>query len=238
MLVTQAEITSAGTIAVTLRRWSQYASDSTSDSLSDGLSALSASRFIVIDEDTEELLVRSFVKWDGGYTNSKRQPSILAAAGAVVSPKIRAALASELTKLGMTHSLSDTPLDTPRVVVTEVDHLPQPTTLKPQPMTVVRAEARGERLTPGWKPSEELIAWARSEQIPDAVTRSEHPKFVDYWTSQPGAKGRKADWPATWRNWMRRAAEQQPRQTVNGAASQKAMDWVSIGQTPMPAIGD
>jgi phage terminase Nu1 subunit (DNA packaging protein) len=28
--------------------------------------------------------------------------------------------------------------------------------------------------------------------------------FVDYWIAQPGQKGVKTDWDATWRNWMRR----------------------------------
>jgi len=237
MLVTQAEITSAGTIAVTLKRWSGYAVDSTSDSLSDSLSRLESARFIAIDEDTEELVVRSFVKWDGGANNAKRQPSILAAANAVVSHHIRAVLAVELTKLGLAHSLSDKASDSPRVVVTEVDHLPQPTTLEPQPVSVT---ARGTRMTPDWKPTEALIAWARTEGISDAVTRSEHSKFVDYWLAQPGTKGRKTDWPATWRNWMRTAIERQAsRPAVNGSATQKALDWASIGaQATYPAIGD
>lgn len=29
-------------------------------------------------------------------------------------------------------------------------------------------------------------------------------EFRDHWISQPGAKGRKSDWTATWRNWCRR----------------------------------
>jgi hypothetical protein len=28
--------------------------------------------------------------------------------------------------------------------------------------------------------------------------------FVDYWIAQPGQRGVKVDWEATWRNWMRR----------------------------------
>jgi hypothetical protein len=27
--------------------------------------------------------------------------------------------------------------------------------------------------------------------------------FRDYWIAQPGAKGVKLDWDATWRNWVR-----------------------------------
>jgi hypothetical protein len=32
-------------------------------------------------------------------------------------------------------------------------------------------------------------------------------QFRDYWKSAAGAKGVKADWPATWRNWCRREAQ-------------------------------
>lgn len=47
-----------------------------------------------------------------------------------------------------------------------------------------------------------MRAWAAVE-VPgvdlDAATR----EFVDYWRGVPGARGRKLDWPATWRNRMR-----------------------------------
>jgi len=35
-------------------------------------------------------------------------------------------------------------------------------------------------------------------------------RFVDYWRGCPGAKGRKSDWLATWRNWCRSNAERAP----------------------------
>lgn len=35
-------------------------------------------------------------------------------------------------------------------------------------------------------------------------------KFRDYWNAQPGQKGVKLDWPATWRNWCRNAKKPLP----------------------------
>lgn len=127
MLITQANISSAGTLELTIKRWSAYASDTTSDGLSESLSVLSERRFVIVDWDTEELLVRKFVKWDGGYGNEKRRPAISAAANAISSARIRAAMAIELDSLSVPHALSDSPSDTPRVVVTEVStsHNPQ-----------------------------------------------------------------------------------------------------------------
>lgn len=72
----------------------------------------------------------------------------------------------------------------------------------------VRA-SRGTRLPDGWQPSEEGRAFAF-----EALGRdwpAELARFADYWRAQPGQKGVKTDWEATWRNWCRRAAEHRPR---------------------------
>jgi hypothetical protein len=62
----------------------------------------------------------------------------------------------------------------------------------------------GSRLPPDWHPSHEEQSFARQLGV---EWQSEGEKFRDYWSAQVGAKGRKADWTATWRNWIRRAAE-------------------------------
>lgn len=70
----------------------------------------------------------------------------------------------------------------------------------------------GSRLPPDWEPSQEDKDFAMEHRVP---WNSEAAKFRDYWSAQPGAKGRKLDWTATWRNWIRRAAE-------------KRKDWPSL----------
>lgn len=62
----------------------------------------------------------------------------------------------------------------------------------------------GSRLPPDWQPSDEDKDFATKSGVP---WNSEADKFRDYWSAQAGAKGRKTDWTATWRNWIRRAAE-------------------------------
>lgn len=67
-----------------------------------------------------------------------------------------------------------------------------------------KAKALGARLPENWQPSDEDRAFAEQYgKNADAVAAS----FRDYWRGVPGAKGRKADWPGTWRNWIRRDAE-------------------------------
>lgn len=65
--------------------------------------------------------------------------------------------------------------------------------------------ATATRLPDPFPLTDDLTAWAR-ENCPD-VPRTEHERFIDYWRGVGGAKGRKTDWPATWRNWMRRAQD-------------------------------
>jgi uncharacterized protein YdaU (DUF1376 family) len=78
------------------------------------------------------------------------------------------------------------------------------------------ASARGERLPTDWVLPAEWYGWAR-EHRPDVDARAEAEKFRDYWTAQPGAKGRKTDWLATWRNWIR-GARASPHLTPPSAA--------------------
>lgn len=62
----------------------------------------------------------------------------------------------------------------------------------------------GSRLAPDWQPTSDLIAFAAKEGFsPDEIARTAE-QFRDYWHAVAGAKGRKADWPATWRSWVRR----------------------------------
>lgn len=62
--------------------------------------------------------------------------------------------------------------------------------------------ARGAALPKDWEPDDEQISFCRQER-PDLDPRAVASRFRDYWIAQPGAKGRKSDWPATWRNWVR-----------------------------------
>lgn len=79
---------------------------------------------------------------------------------------------------------------------------------------------RGTKIDPGWKPSEDLRQFAKSLGLdPDAVTA----EFVDYWKGIPGAKGRKSDWPGTFRNRCRAKAEYRGHGLA--ASSSTRADW-------------
>lgn len=67
--------------------------------------------------------------------------------------------------------------------------------------------SRGARLPEDWQPSPSDEDFARQEGLSADDTRREAQKFRDYWHAKSGKDATKRDWPATWRNWVRRANE-------------------------------
>ena len=60
----------------------------------------------------------------------------------------------------------------------------------------------GKRLANDFLFTGEWLAFCKQER-PDLEPLQTFEKFKDYWISQPGQKGVKLDWFATWRNWVR-----------------------------------
>jgi uncharacterized protein YdaU (DUF1376 family) len=58
------------------------------------------------------------------------------------------------------------------------------------------------RLPTDWMPNDEQIEYCKTKR-PDLQWQQVAENFRDYWVSAPGVKGRKADWSATWRTWVR-----------------------------------
>lgn len=88
-------------------------------------------------------------------------------------------------------------------------------------------KTRGSRLREGWIPAPDLIQQMQAE-CPGLDLEAEHKVFIDYWIAQPGQKGVKTDWAATWRNWMRRK---------HGEGSKGSAVAISGGRGPRPSPG-
>jgi len=67
--------------------------------------------------------------------------------------------------------------------------------------------SRGIRLPRGWRPEPMPDEFRAKLGLSVAAVESEFEKFVDYWQARAGPNGVKRDWDATWRNWLRNAAE-------------------------------
>ncbi|CAE6950081.1 conserved protein of unknown function [Ectopseudomonas oleovorans] len=73
----------------------------------------------------------------------------------------------------------------------------------------------------------EMLAWAK-EKAPAVNLDRETERFCDYWTGTGKAM---ADWPSTWRNWMRRAQDDIERRGQSGAPKSDLNDtsWIHEG---------
>jgi hypothetical protein len=100
----------------------------------------------------------------------------------------------------------------------------QPIPVKPKPRP--REASQGTRLPTDWALTQELGESALSEGLTRDRIRQEADRFRDYWIAKPGAAGRKTDWPATWRNWVRRASETKTGGT-NGQSGRPDRESVS-----------
>ncbi len=61
---------------------------------------------------------------------------------------------------------------------------------------------RGTSLPKDWELPGDWRTWAEGAR-PDVDVLTVADSFRDYWVAKPGKDGRKADWLATWRNWVR-----------------------------------
>ena len=86
-----------------------------------------------------------------------------------------------------------------------------------------KSDRRGRRLPDGWTPARTPGNLGMEAGHDPAWLERELDRFRDHWAAQPGAKGRKADWDATWRNWLRKADDYgplRPRSSTRGGP-----DW-------------
>ncbi len=93
------------------------------------------------------------------------------------------------------------------------------------PKTAPPKEVRGFRLPDDWVLTKALGQWAIDNfDVTPAKVRDQAAAFKDFWTSKPGAAGRKLDWPATWRNWCRNAKGWRRREGVSDEVTDLLLD--------------
>jgi hypothetical protein len=68
--------------------------------------------------------------------------------------------------------------------------------------TKTKKNKLGSRLAQDWILPDDWEYWA-NKQRPELNAKLVADQFKDYWIAQPGQKGTKLDWEATWRNWVR-----------------------------------
>lgn len=104
--------------------------------------------------------------------------------------------------------------------------------LEPQPK-----KNKATRLDQNWELPDEWAIWAKQNRIDLDVNKTAE-GFKDYWLAAPGAKGVKADWFATWRNWVRNQKSTSPTIVLREAPWQKAQRLRAAEFSPRIAARD
>lgn len=103
LLMTHPTLTYVGVADWRPKRITPFAAGLTAGFIEDAAAELSAGRYIVIDEDTEEVLVRSFVKHDGILKQPRLAVSMANAYAQTASNSIRGVVVHELRKQREAH---------------------------------------------------------------------------------------------------------------------------------------
>ncbi len=168
MLISQPNLSNAGLLPLTWGRWARLAADTTAARLRQSFETLQAAdTLIVVDEDTEELLVRSFVRHDEVWRQPKRFAYLVEDILAVESKALQRVLGWELTRLDfgllakvetMRERIEATLTELSEALIGPADTLsPEPgNTLSPEPVDRVfrstgdtpRARTRETRASP------------------------------------------------------------------------------------------
>lgn len=95
LILSQPTLTWAGVAPYTPKRWARLAANTTATRVVKAVGELASRRFLVVDEETEEVWVRTFVRWDGVLTQPNVMKAMLADLGAIASHTIREAFLEE-----------------------------------------------------------------------------------------------------------------------------------------------
>ena len=107
-LISQPNLNHAGLLDLTLRRWAQKARGLTVAELEKTIATLEDARFVVVDHDSEELLIRSFIRNDGVWKQPKVMGAMVSGALEISSWQLRRALLAEMDRIPL-EELSDEP---------------------------------------------------------------------------------------------------------------------------------
>lgn len=99
----------------------------------------------------------------------------------------------------------------------------QPTAPEPNKNLKKNLMLTSYRLPEDWQPKETDLLLMK-EHFPLTDLKLETYAFKDYWKALPGAKGKKADWDATWRNWIRNSHKRSKPKDNNQETMRRWLD--------------
>lgn len=101
-LVSQPNLSHCGVLPLSVRRWARLATDTDADSVRSALDELCRARFVIVDDDTEEVMIRSWMKHDELHRVPNGRRAIETACSQVVSRRLRELCAATFRDLTAT----------------------------------------------------------------------------------------------------------------------------------------
>jgi len=89
LLLASPKLSSAGCVTVSNRRLARLSNDTDSIDIESSLDELTAAKYIARDLDSEELLIRTFIRHDGAYKHTKMRKGVVAAIAHIESIELR-----------------------------------------------------------------------------------------------------------------------------------------------------
>lgn len=105
-IISQPDISMVGVVTLAEKRWAMQVADQPETNVVASLAELENHRFVVVDTNTQEVLVRSFVRSDEGWKSPTAMKGIESAARSVLSDGLKAGIRDELVRID-TSKLSD-----------------------------------------------------------------------------------------------------------------------------------
>lgn len=99
LLVSQPDLTPCGALPYLPGRWSRLAQGTTEEDIVKAITILAESRFVLVDEETQELIVRTFVVHDGGLGNPKMRGAVKGALRGLHSRRLRGEIVAILPEV-------------------------------------------------------------------------------------------------------------------------------------------
>ena len=169
------------------------------------------------EQQAVQVVVEEFFLMDGMVLRHKRCDRELSWQNSV-SEAAKAAVTQRERKRNQQLAIGRSSNDARSIILPEPEPEPEPKKEKKE----TGRNSRGTRLQitalpPDWS------AWAR-QKFPKISPERVFASFRDYWIAQPGQRGVKVDWFATWRNWLRRDNPREDRERDADLISSIASD--------------
>ena len=101
--ISSPDLSLAGVLPMRVSKWAKAADDLISPAVRDDLDSLREAGFVLVDDETEEVMVRSFIKNDEGYRTPNMRKAIGQAIAAIESEALSRAAEEQLARVTGTH---------------------------------------------------------------------------------------------------------------------------------------